>query len=410
MNNTAYSSSVISVFDIMKVGIGPSSSHTMGPWKAAQMFVKNLEVDRVQSVMVELYGSLSKTGRGHGTLTAVQLGLSGFDYRTIATNKISTYISNIEIGGSIKLNNEKWIPFSESEHIALTDQHHPTHPNALTFRAFYNDDEIHSQTYFSVGGGFVVAEGSGSESSPMSDIPYPITTAGDIYGYLDANEMRMVDLVRANELALCKEESVSDAINALWRQMIETAYHGAHTFGVLPGGLQVVRRAPQLNRQLLADHSYTDVDSWLEAIRMGSFSFDQMIQWVSCFALATNEENAALGRIVTAPTNGAAGVVPAVLLFHHCFYQASEEDIETFLLIAGEIGSLFKKGATISAAMGGCQAEIGVSSAMAAAGLTAVKGGSCKQILMAAEIAMEHHLGLTCDPLKGLVQVPCIER
>jgi L-serine dehydratase len=268
-----------------------------------------------------------------------------------------------------------------------------------------------AETYYSVGGGFVVKEGEEQQAGEGPGLPFPVDKADDLLHWCIKTGMPVSEIVMENENAWRSESATRDGLSNIWRVMKECIYRGAHTEGVLPGGLQVKRRAAELNRKLLTGKKYHDFDSWLEAIRSGGLDFTYILDWVSCFALAVNEENASFGRVVTAPTNGAAGVVPAVLLYYIAFQKGgSEEKIAQFLLTAAEIGSIFKKGATLSAAMGGCQAEIGVSSAMAAAGLTELMGGSQRQVMMAAEIAMEHHLGLTCDPIAGLVQVPCIER
>ncbi len=400
----------ISVFDIFKIGVGPSSSHTMGPWKAAQAFIQKIDIEKTATIVTDLYGSLSKTGIGHGTDLAVMLGLSDFNVKTIDTNKINKYIDNIKYSGQLKLKNEKFIDFIAHEHIIFNNTMLPFHPNGIKFTAFYTDGDIHQETYYSIGGGFICQEGDDLSVDLVNVIPYPINTSKELENWIKETGTSAIEVIRRNELALRTEEELTERIAELWKNMQDSIYNGCHKFGILPGGLEVERRAPILNRQLIKREDYKNRKQWKAAIINEKYSFSQILKWVSCFALAVNEENAAFSRVVTAPTNGAAGVIPSVLMYHHCFNNQSAKDIENFLLIAGEIGSLFKKGATISAAMGGCQAEIGVSSAMAAAGLTAVNGGKCKQILMAAEIAMEHHLGLTCDPVNGLVQIPCIER
>jgi len=365
----------ISIFEIFKIGVGPSSSHTMGPWKAAQQFAKKVDISRINGVIVDLYGSLSKTGVGHGTDLAVMLGLSDFEVKTIDTNKIDKYITNIKSGEAIKFRNEKLVHFKPSDHIIFNNTMLPYHPNGMRFTAIYDDESTFQETYYSIGGGFMLFK-----------------------------------VVLKNELSLRSKEVFEHDLVEIWTCMQDSIYRGCHRFGILPGGLNVDRRAPKMNRQLIKRENYQNQSEWKNAIMNERYNFSDTLKWVSCFALAVNEENASFGRVVTAPTNGAAGVIPAVLMYHHCFNDASQADVIKFLLVSGEIGSLFKKGATISAAMGGCQAEIGVSSSMAAAGLTAVNGGNANQILQAAEIAMEHHLGLTCDPVNGLVQIPCIER
>jgi L-serine dehydratase len=292
----------------------------------------------------------------------------------------------------------------------LYDQTLPYHANGLIFRAFYQDGTGESHTFYSVGGGFVVKEGEENQASSV-ELPFPIDTGDDLHQHCERMGMQISEVVMKNELQWRDEEQIKTDLMRIWIVMRDCIYKGAHTDGVLPGGLEVARRAAPLGRKLLKDKPYRDVEEWIRQISRGGHSFQEILKWVSCFALAVNEENADFSRVVTAPTNGAAGVIPAVLMYHVCFSDSFvEEDIVKFLLTAGELGSIFKKGATISAAMGGCQAEIGVSSAMAAAALTECLGGNYEQAMMAAEIAMEHHLGLTCDPIGGLVQVPCIER
>jgi len=287
----------------------------------------------------------------------------------------------------------------------------PYHPNAVTFQAFLMDGRAISATFYSIGGGFVVKEGEQGQSKTEVDLPFPIETAGDLLHWCIKTGLKISEVVMENELAWRNEAEVRSGVLNIFRVIKECMYRGCHTSGNLPGGLNVARRAANLNRRLIGSHPYNNFDEWVTAIRQTGNGFKNTLDWVSCFALAINEENASFGRVVTAPTNGAAGVIPAVLLYYIAFCDAYTDDqVIRFMLVASEIGSIFKKGSTISAAMGGCQAEIGVSSAMAAAALTECLGGTQRQVLMAAEIAMEHHLGLTCDPIGGLVQVPCIER
>jgi L-serine dehydratase len=287
----------------------------------------------------------------------------------------------------------------------------PFHPNALTFQAFLDNGSARSETYYSVGGGFVVQEGQEGGDKEEVDMPFPIENAKDLLSGCIRTGLKISDLVMENEAAWRSEAETHKGIRNILQTLQSCIYRGCHTEGILPGGLGVARRAAKLNKRLIAGRNYHDYDSWVEAIRAGGASFAYILDWVSCFALAVNEENASFGRVVTAPTNGAAGVIPAVLQYYVTFHPAAtESDMFAFVATASEIGSIFKKGATISAAMGGCQAEIGVSSAMAAGALTECLGGSQRQVLMAAEIAMEHHLGMTCDPIGGLVQIPCIER
>ena len=406
----------ISVFDILKIGVGPSSSHTLGPWRAAQRFLKSLEKQPanigVQSVQVLLYGSLAKTGVGHGTDIAVQLGLCGEDPVTCDVNGISSRIATIKVEKKLRLNGVRDIEFDPSRDIVfLMNESLPFHPNALTFLASFSDGSAAAETYYSVGGGFVQKEGEGATDTAAVDLPFPISNAEDLLHWCRTTGLTIHEVVMENEQAWRPEKETREGVLGIWQVMKECMFRGCHTEGMLPGGLQVKRRATELSRRLLYNKTCTDYTSWVAAIRSGGNDFKYILDWVSCFALAVNEENAAFGRVVTAPTNGAAGVIPAVLQYYVIFCNGDDgEKILSFLLTASEIGSIFKKGATISAAMGGCQAEIGVSSAMAAAALTESMGGSQRQAMMAAEIAMEHHLGMTCDPVGGLVQIPCIER
>jgi len=402
----------ISVFDIFKIGIGPSSSHTMGPWRAAQRFLREIhDLNNVASVQVELYGSLAKTGKGHGTDLAVLLGLNGDDPVTIPVEAVQSNIQHIYHTRTISLGGQRELAFDpERDVLFLFDQTLPYHANGLVFRAFYQNGTGESHTYYSVGGGFVVKEGEQGVGSTKS-LPFPIDQAAELRGWCLQEGQNVSDIVWRNELSWRNEDQIRADLMNIWSVMKHCIYIGCHTDGTLPGGLDVTRRAAPLNRKLLGNKPYRDVDDWVRQISRGGHTFQEILKWVSCFALAVNEENASFSRVVTAPTNGAAGVIPAVLMYHVCFSESyMEEDIIKFLLTAGELGSLFKKGATISAAMGGCQAEIGVSSAMAAGALTECLGGTYEQVMMAAEIAMEHHLGMTCDPIGGLVQVPCIER
>lgn len=406
----------ISVFDIFKIGVGPSSSHTLGPWRAAQRFIRHLEslqpLQQVQTVRVLLYGSLAKTGIGHGTDVAVQLGLAGEDPVTCVVNDIPARIAAIRSMNKLLLSGIHEITFNPDEDIDFfISESLPFHPNALTFLATFTNGDETAQTYYSTGGGFVVRENESLTAADAVQLPFPISKADDILHWCRKTGLAIHEVVQENELAWRSEAETKNGLLHIWKTMQECIFRGCHTEGTLPGGLNVKRRAAALNKKLLQNAVYTGYDAWIEAIRKGGNDFKYTLDWVSCFALAVNEENASFGRVVTAPTNGAAGVIPSVLQYFVVFNHGNtDEKVMQFLLTAAEIGSIFKKGATISAAMGGCQAEIGVSSAMAAAGLTEVSGGSQRQALMAAEIAMEHHLGMTCDPIGGLVQIPCIER
>jgi L-serine dehydratase len=406
----------ISVFDIFKIGVGPSSSHTLGPWRAAQRFVEMLNrrqyVYSVKKVRVLLYGSLAKTGKGHGTDVAVQLGLCGDDPVTFEVEQIEPKIRDIATMKKIVLLGLHEVDFNPEEDIEfLMSENLPFHPNAVTFLAELSNGDSLAETFYSIGGGFVVKENEEVSARQDKHLPFPVNTADELQHWCLKTGMSISEIVMENEHAWRSEEDTCKGLMNIWRIMKECIYRGCHTTGMLPGGLNVKRRGAELSKKLLSGKTYNDYQSWVEAIRTGGNDFKYTLDWVSCFALAVNEENASFGRVVTAPTNGAAGVIPAVLQYFITFCNGDTEDkIVQFLLTAAEIGSIFKKGATLSAAMGGCQAEIGVSSAMAAAALTECMGGTQKQVLMASEIAMEHHLGLTCDPIAGLVQVPCIER
>jgi L-serine dehydratase len=406
----------ISVFDMFKIGVGPSSSHTLGPWRAAGTFVASLLAEgrlaEVNGLTVLLYGSLAKTGRGHGTDIAVQLGLMNADPVTFPVAEITSTIAEIQTNRQLLLGGKHSIHFDPTTDIQfLFAESLPFHPNALSFLVNFTNGDTLAKTYYSVGGGFVVEEGGTAAGKEQVTLPFPINTADDLLHWCRTTGLAISEVVLENEHAWRPESETREQLLQIWQVMRECIFRGCHAQGELPGGLQVKRRGYDLNRKLIAGRVYSGYDSWLATIRQGGNGFKYTLDWVSCFALAVNEENASFGRVVTAPTNGAAGVIPAVLQYFITFCDGySPDKIIQFLLTASEIGSIFKKGATISAAMGGCQAEIGVSSAMAAAALTECMGGTQRQALMAAEIAMEHHLGLTCDPIGGLVQIPCIER
>ncbi|KLT64544.1 L-serine ammonia-lyase [Pedobacter sp. BMA] len=406
----------ISVFDIFKIGIGPSSSHTLGPWRAAQQFTDSLSsqglIDSVETIKILLYGSLAKTGKGHGTDVALLLGLTGADPVTFDVDAVTPTFLAIQNDQKLNLAGHREINFDYNQDLLfLFAESLPFHPNAVTIQAFLNTGKAFSETYYSIGGGFVVKEGEDNSLKPQVDLPFPVEKAKELLHWCLSTGLKVSEIVMENELAWRAESVTKAGILQHFAVMRDCIYRGCHTTGFLPGGLDVARRAFALNKRLIGKTEYHDYNSWIEAIRKGGNGFNYILDWVSCFALAVNEENASFGRVVTAPTNGAAGVIPAVLQYFIAFCDGySEDKIIQFIACASEIGSIFKKGATISAAMGGCQAEIGVSSAMAAAALTECLGGSQRQVLMAAEIAMEHHLGLTCDPIGGLVQIPCIER
>ena len=409
----------ISVFDMLKIGVGPSSSHTLGPWRAAERFLEELQsenlINKITRVKVDLYGSLSLTGKGHATDLAVMLGLSGQDPEYIPIDNIAEIIKTIEDTNEIILGNQIKIPFYFLQDIVFNKNFLPFHANGLTFTAFTSDNQEFESTFYSIGGGFVVKEERENAKKKIKikcAFPFPIDNAKELLEYSLNENKKISEIVYENEKSMRPEEFINKELLRIWNTMLECMYIGCHSEGILPGGLNVRRRAFDMHQNLIGLANYSNPQEWLGEIRKTEVKFRQILKWVSCFALAVNEVNAALGRVVTAPTNGSAGVIPAVLMYYLVIenHEAGEKEIKQFLLVAGEIGSIFKKGSTISAAMGGCQAEIGVSSAMAAAALCELMGGSPEQVLMAAEIAMEHHLGLTCDPIGGLVQVPCIER
>jgi L-serine dehydratase len=400
----------ISVFDIFKIGVGPSSSHTLGPWNAARQFLLALSGKQYDKIEVTLYGSLSKTGKGHSTDIAVVLGLLDYDPKTIDTQKIHGIIQSVRDSKSLKIL-DRLISFDLATHIVFSHQTKKAHPNTIIFKAYKDSRVSLQETYFSVGGGFIEKQGEIINLTDHDLFPYDMHNGKDVIRCVQEAGLGIASLVFENEKALRPAEEVLEKINFIYDTMQQCAYRGCQTAGILPGGLNVKRRANKLCEDLLEGKPYNSFDEWKHHITSAPRPFNYINKWISCFALAINEENAAMGRVVTSPTNGAAGVVPAVLMYYDYFCkETSENDAYKFILTAGLIGSLFKQGATISAAVGGCQAEIGVSSAMAAAGLTEVLGGTPNQVLMAAEIAMEHHLGLTCDPIGGLVQIPCIER
>lgn len=409
----------ISVFDMLKIGIGPSSSHTLGPWRAAERWIAELKEEDsfndITAVHADLYGSLSLTGKGHATDLAVVLGLSGKDPEYIPIEEIPEVISEVKSSKKIQFGGIYAVDFDMNSNIVFHKEFLPFHANGMRFTATYTNGKTCSETFYSIGGGFVVKEeriSAKENRKAFKQFPFQVENGAQLQEYCNRENKTIWEIVLENEKSLRDEETIDRELLRIWNTMLECMYIGCHTEGTLPGGLQVRRRAYDSYQKLKGTLPYNTPREWLETIRDTEVKFRQILKWVSCFALSVNEVNASLGRVVTAPTNGSAGVIPAVLMYYMVIenHDADFEDVKRFLLVAGEIGSIFKKGATISAAMGGCQAEIGVSSAMAAAGLTALSGGSTEQILMAAEIAMEHHLGLTCDPIGGLVQVPCIER
>ena len=403
---------------MLKIGVGPSSSHTLGPWRAAQQWIEKLKklklFNTIDGIKIDLYGSLSLTGKGHATDLSILLGLSGTDPEYIPVENINTIINKIKKTNHLDFNAEKQLVFS-TENIVFNKNFLPFHSNGLTFRGFCKGKEISNETFYSIGGGFVIQEELETTTETeinKNNFPFPINRASELEAYCEKENKDISDIVYQNELILKSSSEIDIELKRVWDTMLECMYIGCHTEGILPGGLNVKRRAFDTHKKLIKGATYTNQNEWITAIRSTEVKFREILKWVSCLALSVNEVNASLGRVVTAPTNGSAGVIPAVLMYYLVIenHKADFKHIKKFLLVAGEIGSIFKKNATISAAMGGCQAEIGVSSAMAAGALTELLGGTPGQCLVAAEIAMEHHLGLTCDPIGGLVQVPCIER
>ncbi|MFO0807220.1 MAG: L-serine ammonia-lyase [Gemmataceae bacterium] len=394
----------LSVFDLFKVGIGPSSSHTVGPMVAAGRFVKSLQAQNqfgeVNRVTCDLYGSLALTGRGHCTDKAILLGLSGESPENVDPDAVDTIVSRVRNNNSIRLGGQGDVPFQEPADLRFhMSESLPGHPNGMTFVAFDSSNrELLRESYYSVGGGFVVRDGDPpTASSDGPALPFPFGSASDLIVVGERNGLTIAEVVRANEHVWRDDAETDIGLDRIWAEMDACIERGCRGSGELPGGIGVKRRAGRIHRGLLAKPAVLDPLSILD--------------WVSLFALAVNEENAAGGRVVTAPTNGAAGVIPAVLAYYRRFVPGSTvSGVRTFLLTAGAIGMLYKRNASLSAAEMGCQGEVGVACSMAAAGLAAVLGGSNAQIENAAEIGMEHNLGLTCDPVGGLVQVPCIER
>ncbi|SQH36935.1 L-serine ammonia-lyase [Pseudomonas mucidolens] len=397
----------ISVFDLFKIGIGPSSSHTVGPMRAAALFVQVLRergmLEQVRRVEVQLYGSLSATGIGHGSDNAVIMGLMGEWPDAIDPSQIGPRIDTVRKTNTLLLDNRLPVPFLWSRDMRLLDENLPFHPNAMTLVVFGDEAELHRDTYYSVGGGFVVDEAqarSGVADTDRTELPYDFSSAVELLSLCKTHNLRVAELMLANEKVWRSEAEIRSGLMTLWHAMQDCVEQGLKHEGILPGGLNVRRRAARLHRSLQELNKPNVIGSTLSAM-----------EWVNLFALAVNEENAAGGRMVTAPTNGAAGIIPAVL---HYFMKFSEEVTEAnvvdYFLGAAAVGILCKKNASISGAEVGCQGEVGSACAMAAAGLAEILGATPEQLCNAAEIGLEHNLGLTCDPVGGLVQVPCIER
>ncbi|KAA8706534.1 MULTISPECIES: L-serine ammonia-lyase [Pseudomonas] len=397
----------ISVFDLFKIGIGPSSSHTVGPMRAAALFVQNLReralLEQVQRVEVQLYGSLSATGIGHGSDNAVIMGLMGEWPDAIDPSQIGLRIETLRQTQTLLLDNRVPVPFVWARDMRLIDENLPFHPNAMTLVVYGAQTELHRDTYYSVGGGFVVDEAqarSGVADMDRTELPYDFSSAVELLQLCNTHNLRVAQLMLANEKVWRSEEEIRSGLMKLWRAMQDCVEQGLKHEGILPGGLNVRRRAAKLHRSLQELGKPNVIGSTLSAM-----------EWVNLFALAVNEENAAGGRMVTAPTNGAAGIIPAVLHYFMKFSeQVTEANVVDYFLGAAAIGILCKKNASISGAEVGCQGEVGSACAMAAAGLAEILGATPEQVCNAAEIGLEHNLGLTCDPVGGLVQVPCIER
>ena len=397
----------ISVFDLFKIGIGPSSSHTVGPMRAAALFVQGLReqglLEQVRRIEVQLYGSLSATGIGHGSDNAVIMGLMGEWPDAIDPSQIGIRIETLRETHTLLLDGRLSVPFIWARDMRLIDENLPFHPNAMTLIAEGDEGELHRDTYYSIGGGFVVDEAqasSGVVDLDRTELPYDFSSAAELLKLCNQHGLRVSELMMANERAWRSEAEIRQGLLHIWSVMRECVEQGLRHEGILPGGLNVPRRAAKLHRSLLEIGKPNVITSTLSAM-----------EWVNLFALAVNEENAAGGRMVTAPTNGAAGIIPAVLHYYMKFNpDASDEDVVAFFLGAAAVGILCKKNASISGAEVGCQGEVGSACAMAAAGLADVLGATPEQLENAAEIGLEHNLGLTCDPVGGLVQVPCIER
>lgn len=396
----------LSILDLFKIGVGPSSSHTVGPMVAANRFLDALiqqgQLENTHQIRIELYGSLAMTGEGHATDTAVMLGLMGEKPDQLDPDRVPELINHVRNTGQLILAGQYPIPFVEDQHLHFLHGHSlPRHPNGMTLRAFDEAGlELFHDNYYSVGGGFVLNEQEADQTTPATEIqvPFPFNNAQDLLDAGDRTGLSISEIVLENEKHLGRSDNIRQALLHIWQVMESCINRGCEQTGVLPGGLNVKRRANQLHQELLNRSA-------------GQQDHLEVMDWVSVFAIAVNEENAVGGRVVTAPTNGAAGVIPAVLAYYDRFVPGSSEaGIVTFLATAAAIGMLYKKNASISAAEVGCQGEIGVACSMAAGALCAVMGGNNRQIENAAEIGMEHNLGLTCDPIAGLVQVPCIER
>ncbi|CAM4210958.1 L-serine ammonia-lyase [Psychrobacter arenosus] len=408
---------MISVFDLFKIGIGPSSSHTVGPMVAANTFLSavasHFDLTAVERIEVELFGSLAATGKGHATDTAILLGLQGHQPSTIDTRLTEEYLAPIFNEHTLMLNGTHQVAFHyEQDVLWHGDIVLPYHPNALTLRVYFAEQagyaqSTYQQTYYSIGGGFIINEEAAGnpdvdQANPsIGAIPYPFNSAAELFDQCQQHNLSISELVMANECHYREREAVLEYLDAIWQVMQDCVTAGCRNEGILPGGLNVKRRAHDLYQQLSLEFDQPAANN----DRL------QAMEWINLYALAVNEENANGGKVVTAPTNGAAGIIPAVLHYYRDFLPSySMNGVHDFLLVATAIGSLIKQNASISGAEVGCQGEVGSASSMAAGALAQILGGNVAQCLNAAEIGIEHNLGLTCDPIGGLVQVPCIER
>ena len=393
-----------SLFELFKIGIGPSSSHTVGPMRAANRFVRGLDdlgvLARAHQVRVELFGSLALTGMGHGTDRGIMLGLLGMQPDQVDPAKIQNIIDDIRRRQTISLLSKKLVIFLHEDLVWRKDSLLPGHSNGMRFTAYGADGGIlDSREYYSIGGGFVREEGQMDSADAKSPVPYPFSSAADLLELGEKHGLKIHQLMLANERTWRTDAEISEGIARIWQAMRDCVARGMVTEGELPGGLEVQRRAPAIAQRLKKYESNTQIADPLEAV-----------DWLNVWAIATNEENAAGSRVVTAPTNGAAGIIPSVAHYYMKFFNGTEDGITRYFLTAGAIGVLYKENASISGAEVGCQGEVGVACSMAAAGLVSALGGTNEAVEHAAEIAMEHNLGMTCDPVGGLVQIPCIER
>ena len=390
----------ISTFELFKIGIGPSSSHTVGPMIAAKLFSEKVSsYKNLTSITIDLYGSLALTGKGHGTDKAISLGLMGFSPESLSANIIDSKIKEINNSSLISISNSKSIKFDFSKNIIynrIFDKY--KYSNTMVFKAYNKSDILYENIFYSIGGGFIIDEKEQkSNNNSINKVPFNFKSGNELLNLCNNNSLNIYEIVRKNEETYNNNINIDDKLLEIWKVMNNSIYNGMTNSGVLNGSLKIKRRANQLYKKLLAK----------------SDKYDPLyvMDWVNIFAIAVSEENAAFGKIVTSPTNGASGIIPAVIKYYKEFVKDSNDNgIINFLLTSSAIGSLFKRNASISGAEAGCQGEVGVACSMAAAGLAAAKNGTYKQIENAAEIAMEHNLGLTCDPVNGLVQIPCIER